>query len=176
MNAPSALALRALSLAEWTVLVVIAQKPVHGFAVAQLTARDGELGRVWTIPRPIIYRALGRLEEAGLVTAEGTEPGQGPQRTIYAATGEGQQAARRWLQTPVEHIRDIRSQLLLKLALMHRAGEDPAGLIARQRAVLTPIAEAIDADTPSGSFDAVLLAWRRSTAAAALGFLDEISR
>lgn len=168
-------ALPALSLAEWTVLAVIAHKPAHGFAVAQLTARDGELGRVWTIPRPIIYRALGRLEDAGLVRAEGTEPGQGPQRTIYAATPPGQEAAARWLGTPVLHIRDVRSHLLLKLALLHRLGDSPANLIARQRAVLAPIAEAIDAEDAEDGFDATLLAWRRASAAAALGFLDEIS-
>ena len=175
MNARPGSALPALSLAEWTVLAVIAQKPVHGFAVAHLTARDGDLGRVWTIPRPIIYRALGRLEEAGLVRPEGTEPGQGPQRTIYSATGDGRRAAGQWLDTPVEHIRDIRSHLLLKLAILHRAGADPTDLIQRQRAVLAPIAEAIEAEVPEDSFDATLLAWRRSTATAALDFLDAIS-
>jgi PadR family transcriptional regulator AphA len=175
MNGRPAPALPALSLAEWTVLAVVAQRPVHGFAVAQLTARNGDLGRVWTIPRPIIYRALGRLEEAGLVHAEGIEPGQGPQRTIYAATDEGRRAAGQWLDTPVEHIRDIRSHLLLKLAILHRTGNNPADLIQRQREVLAPIAEAIEAEAPDDSFDATLLAWRRSTAAAALAFLDAIS-
>lgn len=168
-------ALPPLSLAEWTVLAVLSQTSVHGFAVAQLTARGGALGRVWQIPRPIIYRALGRLEDAGLVIPEGTEPGQGPQRTIYAPTEEGRQAAQRWLQTPVEHIRDVRSHLLLKLAILHRAGDDPATLVRRQREVLAPIARAIDAEVPADSFEATLLAWRRSTAAATIGFLDDIS-
>ena len=56
-----------LSLAEWTVLALIAEHPAHGFAISQLTAPGGELGRIWHIPRPVIYRAIGRLEEAGLV-------------------------------------------------------------------------------------------------------------
>ena len=58
--------------------------------------------------------------------AESVEPGLGPQRTIYAATPQGRQAAENWLETPVEHVRDIRSHLLLKLALLDRAGADPA--------------------------------------------------
>ena len=114
-----------MGLPEWTVLAVIGQQPTHGFAIAQLTTPDGELGRVWQIPRPIIYRAIGRLAEAGLITPQGTEAGQGPQRTIYAATDEGRQAVGGWLDTPVEHVRDIRSHLLLKLALLHRRGADP---------------------------------------------------
>jgi DNA-binding MarR family transcriptional regulator len=50
-----------LSLPEWTVLAVLSQQPAHGFAVAQLTAAAGELGRVWQLPRPVSYRAIGRL-------------------------------------------------------------------------------------------------------------------
>jgi PadR family transcriptional regulator AphA len=165
-----------LSLPEWTVLTVLSQQPAHGFAVAQLTAEHAVLGRIWHIPRPIVYRAIGRLTDAGLVTPQCTEPGQGPQRTIYAATERGHLAAEHWLGTPVQHIRDIRSHLLLKLALLHRAGADPTDLLQRQRAVLEPIAGAIDTRPPQDQgFDATLLAWRRATATAALDFLDTIT-
>jgi PadR family transcriptional regulator AphA len=165
-----------LSLPEWTVLTVLSQHPAHGFAVAQLTAPQAELGRVWRIPRPIVYRAIGRLAEAGLITPQCVEPGLGPQRTVYAATPTGRRAAQDWLNTPVEHVRDIRSHLLLKLALLDRAGADPSDLLRRQRAILEPIAGAIEAGpSPGQGFDATLLAWRRATAAAALDFLDTIT-
>ena len=165
-----------LSLAEWLVLAILGQQPMHGFAVAQLTVPEGELGRVWQVPKAIVYRAIGRLLDAGLVVPESTEQGLGPQRTIYAATPEGTEAARRWLHTPVEHVRDIRSHLLLKLALLDRIGGDPTELLRGQRAVLEPIAEAIeDQRGSSGGFEATLLAWRRATAVAALDFLDTIT-
>jgi DNA-binding PadR family transcriptional regulator len=166
-----------LSLPEWTVLAVLAQQPAHGFAVAQLTARGGELGRVWQIPRPVIYRVIGRLVDGGLITPAGVEPGLGPQRTIYTATERGRAASARWLDTPVEHVREVRSHLLLKLALLDRGGVDPADLLRRQRAVLEPIARAIEADQTrtNKKFDATLLAWRRASAAAALEFLDSVS-
>jgi DNA-binding PadR family transcriptional regulator len=162
-----------MSLPEWLVLAVLSQQPMHGFAVAQLTAAGGDLGRVWRIPKAVIYRAIGRLVEAGLAVPEGTQQGLGPQRTVFAATPAGREAAQRWLHTPVEHIRDMRSQLLLKLALLDRAGDDPGDLLRRQREVLEPIARAIEARHPQdGGFDATLLAWRRATAVAALEFLD----
>src|SRR5215469_322410 len=154
-----------MSLPEWLVLAILSQQPAHGFAVAQLTAADGELGRVWQIPKAVIYRAIGRLVEAGLIAPEGTEPGLGPQRMVYAATPAGHAAAQRWLHTPVDHVRDIRSQLLLKLALLDRAGEDPADLLTRQREVLEPIVRAIEASSAHHEgFDATLLAWRKSNA------------
>ncbi len=165
-----------MALAEWTVLVLLSQRPAHGFALSQLTAPDGELGRIWRIPRPVVYRAIGRLVEAGLIAPASVEPGLGPQRTIYTVTGPGRQEAERWLSTPVEHVRDIRSQLLIKLALLHRAGRDPADLLSRQRAALEPIAHAMQAPGAGrDGFDAILLAWRRATATAALGFLDDIA-
>ncbi len=165
-----------LSLPEWLVLALLSLQPMHGFALARLTASGGELGRVWQVPKAVIYRAIGRLEEAGLVTTEGTQPGLGPQRTVYTATPEGRRAAQLWLHTPVEHVRDIRSHLLLKLAMLDRAGGDPMDLLRSQRAVLEPIAEAIeDQRAKSGGFDATLLAWRGATAVAALDFLDTIT-
>jgi DNA-binding PadR family transcriptional regulator len=164
-----------MSLPEWLVLAILSQQPMHGFAVAQLTAAGGDLGRVWRIPKAVIYRAIGRLVEAGLAVPEGTQQGLGPQRTVFAATPAGREAAQRWLHTPVEHIRDMRSQLLLKLALLDRAGDDPSDLLRRQREVLEPIARAIEARHPQGGgFDATLLAWRRATAVAALEFLDMV--
>jgi DNA-binding PadR family transcriptional regulator len=165
-----------MSLPEWLVLAILSQQPAHGFAVAQLTAPGGDLGRVWQLPKAVVYRAIGRLHDAGLIAPEVTEPGLGPQRTVYAATPSGHEAAGRWLRTPVEHVREIRSQLLLKLALLDRAGQDPSGLLRAQRAVLEPIAAAIEASQArSTGFDATLLAWRRATAVAALDFLDRIA-
>lgn len=169
-------ALPPLSLSEWLVLAVLNQQPMHGFAVAQLTLPQGELGRVWQIPKAVVYRSIARMLAAGLVIPESTEQGLGPQRTVYAVTRAGSEAAQRWLHTPVEHVRDIRSHLLLKLALLDRAGGDPTDLLRGQRAVLEPIAKAIeDQHAQVGGFDAVLLAWRRATAVAALDFLDTVA-
>ena len=84
-----------LSLPEWTVLTVLSQQPAHGFAVAQLTAPDGELGRIWQIPRPVIYRAIGRLVEAGLVRPESVEPGlarSGPSTLLPRRAGRPRSA------------------------------------------------------------------------------------
>ena len=166
-----------LSLPEWTVLTVVSERPTHGFAIAQLTAPQGELGRNWQIPRPVIYRAIGRLLDLGLLRPGAVESGRGPQRTLYAVTPPGRAAVEHWLDTPVEHVRDVRSHLLLKLALLDRAGGDPTGLLERQKATLEPIAQAINAEsTASHGFDATLLAWRRATTAATMSFLEDVTR
>lgn len=156
-------------------LATLREEPRHGFAIAALTAPDGELGRVWQIPRPVIYRALGRLAEAGLVEAGAEESGPGPRRTPYRITGSGREAVDRWLAAPVEHVRDVRSHLLMKLALLERRGHDRAPLLRGQRAVLEPVVAALDAERARrAGFDGVLLAWRHASAAAALHFVEDL--
>jgi DNA-binding PadR family transcriptional regulator len=165
-----------LSLAEWTVLALLDEGPSHGFAIAGVTAPGGELGRIWQIPRPVIYRSLARLVQYRLIAADGVEPGQGPQRTRYVVTRAGADAVRDWLSAPVQHIRDVRSHLLVKLALLHRREIDFQPLLARQRAALEPIASGLSTDEPEAAgFDAVLLAWRRATTNATIAFLDDLT-
>ena len=176
LSAPQSAARPEMSLPEWLVLAIISQQPAHGFAVAQLTAARGDLGRVWQVPKAVVYRAIGRLLDAGLIAAEVIEQGFGPQRTVYTVTEQGRTAVGRWLYAPVEHVRDIRSALLLKLALIDRAGADPAPLLRAQRSVLEPLVTAIESRRArSSGFDTTILAWRRSTAVAALDFLDMIA-
>ena len=45
-----------LSLTDWVVLGVLTEEPRHGFAVAKELARDAELGQLWTVRRPLVYR------------------------------------------------------------------------------------------------------------------------
>ena len=165
-----------LGLAEWTVLGVLGEGPTHGFAIAVLTAPGAALGRVWQLQRPVVYRALSRLDDAGLARQTAVESGPGPRRTVYAITAAGESELAGWLAGPVPHVRLLRSHLLMKLALLDRRGTDPADLLARQRQVLEKIEVAIAGDRARGEgFDVVLLTWRHSNAVAALRFLDEIS-
>lgn len=164
-----------LGLAELTVLAVICERPMHGFAVAKLTAREAPLGRVWHIPRPVVYRALGRLVDAGLVVEDAVEAGQGPQRVRYGATVDGTARAATWLDTPVAHVREIRSELLMKLALLDRREVPTTDLLARQARILDEIVAGLAADPSMAGFDGVLHAWRLSSAQAARRFVGDVA-
>ena len=168
-----------LSLAEWIVLALIVEQPRHGFAVASLTARDGDVGRAWHVPRPIVYRSITSLDGAGLIAVESTEQGRrGPQRWVYAATPAGRTAVRGWLRSPVAHVRDGRSELLVKLALLDRRGLSTRPLITAQRRVFRRIETALSrpAAADTDGFGRVLAAWRMESARAALRFLDDVEQ
>jgi PadR family transcriptional regulator AphA len=168
------LAVPNLSLTEWLVLCLAGEGPTHGFAIARLLEHQGSLGRVWRVPKPVIYRALSRLEQLGLVRAVGEQPTSvGPVRTVVEATSAGQRSSSAWLARPVGHIRDVRSELMVKLALLDRAGADPRPLLGAQHEQLAPIAAALRARlADSADFDRTLLLWRYETVTAALRFLD----
>jgi PadR family transcriptional regulator AphA len=162
-----------LSLVENLVLALILEGPTHGFAIARILGRGGAIGRVYEVPRPLVYRAVDRLVEAGVARPLRVEAGDhGPPRTVVTATNPGRRMARAWLSAPVEHVRDIRTELLVKLALLDRAGKDARPLLEAQRQVLEPIVAALaQLSEEAEGFDQTVTVWRYETALAALRFV-----
>ena len=162
-----------LSATEFAVLGLLAEGPTHGFAVAKDLAPGTSVGRVLTVRRPLVYRALDRLVGLGLAQAVHTEPGDaGPQRLIHRVTRSGRTRLSRWLAEPVAHIRDMRIEFQLKLVLLERSGKSPLGLVRAQRSALGPTLSALEG-TPSDPIDHLEL-WRQHNAAAAASYLDHL--
>src|ERR1700722_3454066 len=165
-----------LPLSDWLVLCVVSEKPVHGWAVVALLGAEGSLCAVWQVPKPTVYRAIRRLDALGLVLSAGEEPSnQGPVSSVVQVTSAGRQAARRWLETPVAHPRDVRSELLMKLALLDRAGTDPGPLLLAQQLQLDPSAAALGArPETAGGFERALILCRHEAMTATMRFLAKM--
>src|SRR5512143_3733303 len=88
------------SFAELVCLTLVIQGVAHGWALGSMLAPGGELGRIWSLSRPLTYRAIDGLVDKGLVTRSGQRPGQGRERVALVATAAGRRAAKRWLDTP----------------------------------------------------------------------------
>jgi DNA-binding PadR family transcriptional regulator len=158
------------------VLCVAAEKPTHGFAIAAQLGRGSALGAIWRVVRPQVYRCLEHLVAVGLIRELGRERSStGPVRQLCEVTPAGRQLAGAWLGQPVRHVRDVRSELLVKLALLDRAGADAGGLVRAQRGQLAPIAAALDERLRSAEgHDRTVMLWRREAMSAALRFLDAL--
>jgi DNA-binding PadR family transcriptional regulator len=163
-----------LTAGEWAVLALLAEEPSHGFAVARVMRPDGDVGRIWSMRRPLVYRAVDTLTGLGLVQPAGTVASPaGPRRTILRATPNGKRAVTRWLKTPVEHVRDARSQLMLKLLFLDRRERDAAPLLHAQRERFAALADGLaDAAAAADGFDRVLALWRLESTTAALRFVE----
>ena len=161
-----------LSLTEHAVLGLLAERPTHGFAIARELSASEPVGRVLTVRRPLVYRALDRLVEGGLAQPLHAEPGDaGPQRMIHRVTPAGRRRRKQWLAQPVAHVRDLRIEFQLKLALLQRSGKSPSGLIASQRRALETTFAALDLDTAVTDH---LELWRRHNALAASSYLADL--
>lgn len=164
-----------LLLGEWACLGILYPAPSHGFAVAARLKPEGDVGRVWSLSRALTYRSIDQLTSRGYVRAVGEEPGiAGGNRTILAVTRAGRARLRTWLRTPVPHLRDLRSELLLKLVLCDLCDIDRGALLAAQRKMAVAMCAAIDAQAAEAPDDVVAL-WRSEACHAALRFLDRVS-
>jgi PadR family transcriptional regulator AphA len=166
-----------LSLAEWLVLCLVREEPTYGLVIAQLLDRDGSLGRIWSVPKGSVYFALQRLELLGLIRMAGKQRSMegGPTRSLLEATPAGRAAAQAWLSTPVEHARDVRSELMMKLALLDRTGSDSRALVRAQLAQLVPVAAALDDQlSASTGFEHTLVLWRHAAMTATMRFLEAL--
>ena len=164
-----------LLLGEWACLGILYSAPTHGFAIAARLKPTGDVGRVWSLSRALTYRSLEQLSTRGYVREVGEEPGiAGGNRTILAATRSGRAQLRTWLRTPVAHLRDVRSELLLKLVIADLCAVDISSMLQQQHSHIARLAEVI---APPGGGDApgdVVDLWRSETSQAALRFLERL--
>jgi DNA-binding PadR family transcriptional regulator len=166
-----------LSLPEGLVLCLVCERPTYGLVLAGLLAPDGSLGQIWSVPKAMVYYALQQLELLGLIrmrTQQRTGPGRA--RAVCRITPAGRAAADAWLSTPAEHVRDIRSELMVKLALNDRAGGDSDPLVRAQLARLVPIAAALDDHLRAATgFERTMVLWRHEAMTATIQFLTVLA-
>jgi len=151
-----------LSLTDWCVLALVAETPRHGFAVARELGPGSELGRVWTVARPLVYRSLDSLAGAGLTEAVRTEEGErGPTRVVFRASRVGRTRLQRWLARPIDHPRDVRVELLVKFVLSVRSGRPCTPLArAQQEQFVTVAAGLVRAARAAEGSDRIVARWR----------------
>lgn len=162
---------------EMTVLALVDEGPTHGYAIAGLLAEDGDLGRIWSLGRPLTYRTIDRLRDDKLIADGGVEVGQSaPDRKLLQTTAAGRDAVARWLATPEPRIREFRPALLYKLELLRRRGADRRPLLRAQRELVAGRATATPPDAPASvdGVDGLLREWRASQHVIAVAFLDRL--
>lgn len=161
-----------LPMTERAVLALLCEGPAHGFALAAELQPESDIGRVFTVRRPLVYRALNNLVDLDLARADREEPSTaGPKRVVHIATPQGVELNTTWLKEPVEHIRDLRTQLLLKLLLLQRSGRSTQQLVHAERRELQDTLQQLIDRRESGD---VVDRWRAGSAQATLDFLTQL--
>lgn len=143
----------------------------HGWAVGTLLAPDGEIGRIWTLSRPLTYRAIDQLVERKYVTRRGAARSRGGERSVLRVTAAGRRTLDAWLDRPVDHLRDVRTELLVKLELRRRLDRPVEPLVTAQQ---RHFAEAIESLAQGGGSGDPVDLWRSEHARAVRRFLARV--
>ena len=160
-----------ITLIEAACLALISQGSTHGYDIAKRFHPEGDIGEVFTQTNPVVYRALKSLEAAQLVKSTDALGVRKQLKFALTVTAEGERVLRSWLNAPAMHIRDLRTEFLVKLHLRELAGLKQKKFIALQRGALENVLSHLLANS---SRSAVAI-WRREQARAVARFLDELA-
>lgn len=93
-------------------LVVLKKRNSTGYEIAKWF--DGPLGHFWNTSHQRVYRALATLHKDGWVDFEEIKQDDKPNKKVYELTEVGEDALRKWLDTPLKP-QPINEAFLVKL-------------------------------------------------------------
>ncbi|HEY3111805.1 MAG TPA: PadR family transcriptional regulator [Chloroflexota bacterium] len=171
---------RPLGAADYAILGLLGEHPRHGYELAEAFRPSGDLAAVCGMPLNVLYAQVHRLEGFELIAGTAEPVGPNRERTVLHLTEAGRGAFREWLDRPVERMREIRQDFLLKLYFSQRdAGHDtPRLLDAQIERCQAYLAERVRerAKAPPDSFARLLGQVRVSAARGTLDWLKRYRR
>lgn len=138
------------------ILGLLGDTPTHGYGLKQ--RHDQHFRRARPIHVGQIYSTLRRMERDGLVRAAGVEQEAGPDRKLYACTGDGNRATEQWLATPEDPATHLQPVLYSKVVLALLTDRDPSVYLDAQRALHLRRMRELTAMKRSGGLSDKLLA------------------
>jgi DNA-binding PadR family transcriptional regulator len=159
-------------LARDVVLALVVLTPRHGWAVHEELAPHGTIGRAWSLSRQLVYRAIDTLVADGLVKRATPKDGGGADKVIISPTAAGKRHAETWLNSPVTHLRDVRTELVVKVMLREQFQLPLQPFVAKQRQVFEPLIDAINKNNSQSPVEM----WRRESASAVKRYLTRLEK
>ncbi|MHB8576534.1 MAG: PadR family transcriptional regulator [Dehalococcoidia bacterium] len=165
-----------LSLGEYAIVGVLRERPMHGYEIARRFAADLDLGLVAPMDMSSVYALLKDLHEQGLIEGQREVVGLRPPRTVYQLTAEAETQFLHWLGEPVHRLREVRSDLMVKLYFCRAIGTRvTAQLLDAQldesRAYLERV-EHLAAEADAGSFEQLVRGSKAGAAHATVAWLE----
>lgn len=142
----------------------------HGYPIAQEFSADGDVGAVLTASRPVVYRELAALESRGMLASKADRGARGQAKKMLKITAAGNKALDAWLAEPVQHIRDMRTEFLLKVMMREKLQMSLKDFVSVQRAALADVTSTLGRVREHS----LVSSWRREQARAVVRFLDEL--
>jgi len=159
-------------LARNVVLSLVVHTPRHGWAIHEQLSPSGDIGHAWTLSRQLVYRAIDTLVEDGLVKRATPKDGGGADKVVISPTAAGKRTAMKWLDSPVTHLRDVRTELVLKVMLREKMKLPLASFLTAQHEIFDPLIASINKDASASPVNL----WRKESANAVKRYLSRLER
>jgi len=159
-------------LARDVVLALVTLAPRHGWALHEELAPTGEIGRAWTLSKQLVYRAIDSLAVDGLVRRAAPKDGGGADKVTISPTAKGKKMAQMWLDRPVAHLRDVRTELVVKVMLRKQFDLPLHSFILAQEQVFAPLIKSVKHSSSRTPVDL----WRSESATAVTRYLTQLKK
>jgi DNA-binding PadR family transcriptional regulator len=127
---------------EFVILGALMTGSKHGYEIMQFLS--SALEPAWRVSTSQLYLLLKRLEQGGMVRSSLESQKTRPSKRVYGLTSQGEKDFVQWLQTPVEHVRDFRTEFLTKMFFFyHLALPGPDKLLDRQIAAIQQLKQRV---------------------------------
>lgn len=167
----------ALTVAEYAILGILRERPMHGYEIARRFAADLDLGLVLPLDMSNVYAMLKDLHEQGLIEGRRERVGSRPPRTVFQLTDGAETQFLHWLEEPVGRLREVRSDLLVKLYFCRAIGaRSTERLLDAQIGASTAYLERLmrlAAEAAAGSFERLVRDSKIGAARATVVWLEE---
>jgi PadR family transcriptional regulator AphA len=159
---------------EYAVLGLLLSGAKHGYEMARYFERE-ELSEVCPIEQSLLYTYLRNVEERGLVEWSEVRVGNRPPRKLFELSRHGRDLIESWLDAPVERLRDVRLDFLLKLYFLREldAGRERALVDAQIEACSRYFERLETRERDARGFARLVAASKRSGAESTLRWLRE---
>ncbi|MCL4231255.1 MAG: PadR family transcriptional regulator [Dehalococcoidia bacterium] len=162
---------RALLPGEYAVLSLLSLRAMHGYEMMCFLEDEGLLS-ICPLEQSTLYTYLRNVEARGLVDWTEERVGLRPPRKIYRLTDSGRDVIGAWLRQPVERMREVRLEFLLKLFFLAESDlKAHSRLLADQIRVCEAYLAGLDRRQQLTEFDRLVVQSKRSAAEATLGWL-----
>jgi len=88
---------------------------MHGYEIFKQISNKKGYGAIYSLKIGKLYAILNKFEENGFVTTDIQVDGNRPPKKVYAITEKGKKRFNIWMIEPIQHGREIRINLLLKI-------------------------------------------------------------
>ena len=162
---------RALLPGEYAVLGLLALRPMHGYEMICFLGEQG-LDAVCPVEQSTLYTYLRNVESRQFVTWSEDRVGLRPPRKTYVLTNEGRELVNDWLRRPVERMREVRLEFLLKLFFLDVIDRGALRtLLAKQISVCEEYLVLVQSGGQESPFRRLVAQSKRSAAEGTLGWL-----